>query len=337
MHRLDRRSFALGLLAASALTTAGTALLLRPGDRAVVVGGGPAGAEAALALRAAHPRAAVLLVERDPTRLARPAEDAAAEAFLQPRAAATHDRLMQAGVQVVLDDVAGIDWAAGRLSLFSGRSLAYDRLLLAPGTAPRSEAIDGLDAVARHAWPAAWGNPREARRLAAQLAALPERGHVVLRLPEGTISHPQAALDRAVRLAGHLAANRPLARLTVLDGSDSDALFRRFAAMPDLARNTRWVTLAQGASVRAVDAARGLLETGAGRLHADVVNFVPPHQAGTIAHLAGLADASGWCPCDGRARSLLRPEAVVLGDARKGAQRTLAAASDSARLSLGIA
>lgn len=333
MTRLSRRHFTFGLLASSALAAAGgTALALRPGDRAVIVGGGPAGAQAALALRAAYPGARVALVERDPGRLSRDAADAAAAAFDRPRAEATLDGLRSAGVGVMLDDVVDVDWAAGRLALFSGRDLAFDRLLLAPGTAAQAEEIAGLDAVARHGWPAAWGNPREARRLSAQLAALPETGHVVLRLPRA-LSHPQVALNRALTLTRHLMTHRPAARLTVLDGTESPDLARSFAlasALQGLRGNLHWVTAAQGATVRAVDARAGWLDTDAGRIAADVVNFVPPHVAGGIARTAGLVDASGWCPCDDRGRSALRPGAVVLGDARKDAARTLEAARSSA-------
>ncbi|TCO71621.1 pyridine nucleotide-disulfide oxidoreductase [Rhodovulum euryhalinum] len=334
MQSPSRRHFTLGLAAVSALAGAGgLAATLRPGLRAIVIGGGPAGAAAALSLRAANPAASVLLVERDPGRLSRAQEGIEGAAFTRPRARADLDALRQAGVGVVLDDVVGIDWASARLSLFSGRTLAFDRLLLAPGTSPRDEAIPGLDAVARHAWPAAWGSAREARRLAGQLAALPERGHVVLRLP-AEISHPHAALTRAVDLARHLAAARPAARLTVLDGSATDDLASAFVrAVPNgVAAGVQWRTAADGGIVRAVDARRGLIETDAGGLRADVVNFVPALTAGAIASTAGLVDHSGWCPCDTAGRSSLRRDVLVLGDARKSALRTLAGALRSAEV-----
>ncbi|SIS81985.1 FAD-dependent oxidoreductase [Phaeovulum vinaykumarii] len=331
-HSLSRRHFTLGLAALSALGTAGgLALRLDPGARAIVVGGGPAGAEAALTLAAANPRASVLLVERDPARLARAAAPVAA--FAPPQADVTLSALRAAGVEVVLDDVTGVDWTAARLALFSGRSLAFDRLVMAPGTAPRPETIAGLDARTRHEWPAAWGSAREARRLSAQLAALPEGGHVVLRLP-AEVSHPQVALARAVTLAGAVAA-RPRARLTVLDATGTDRLARAFADVVPAGATVAWHGAGKGGVVRAVDARRGLIETDAGALRADVVNFVPPLMAGAIAQGAGLADASGWCPCDGQGRSDLRTAALVLGDARKAARRTLADARRSAQVLAG--
>ncbi|SDF98059.1 FAD-dependent oxidoreductase [Alloyangia pacifica] len=317
MPMLTRRSFTTSLLAGvSGLAAAG---LVPPGSRArsLVIGGGPAGAMAALALRRSDPRAEVLLVERDPTRLG----TSTAGAFEQPGAGVTLSELDAEGVGVLLDEAAGIDWRTARLELFSGRTLAFDRIVLAPGTAAVAEAIPGLDAVTRHRWPAAWGSTQEARRLAAQLGALPERGHVVLRLP-AEISHPEVALDRALLLSAWLRRARPAARLTVLDGSDTQALSGRFHEQ--VARRGGWLCAEwQRARVTAVDARQGLIETDAGRLRAEVVNFVTPRSAGPLARVAGLADASGWCPCDASGRSLRRAGAVILGDARKGARRTL--------------
>ncbi|WP_444430182.1 FAD-dependent oxidoreductase [Rhodobacter capsulatus] len=333
MTRLTRRHLALGLFATSAVAAAGgIGLALAPSDRAVIVGAGPAGAQAALALRAAHPALRVTLLERDPTRLARETGDAAAAAFVPPRTEATLSRLKAQGIEVMLDDVTDVDWTAGRLSLFSGRDAAFDRLYLAPGTTAKAEAIEGLDAEARFAMPAAWGNAREARRLAAQLAALPEAGHVVLRLP----AEPEPSAGGAAPCAGVGTPDRrhpPAARLTVLDATPTPALAQSFAMakrLQGIDAQVAWITAAEGAGVTAVDARAGRIETGAGSLRADVINFVPPHVAGAIARTAGLVDASGWCPCDARGRSMLRSDAVVLGDARKGTARTL----DGARLSV---
>ncbi|MGP3699661.1 FAD-dependent oxidoreductase [Rhodobacter sp. NSM] len=333
MQRLSRRQFTLGLAATSTLAAVvGSSMALRSGQRALIVGGGPAGAEAALALKSLHPAASVLLVERDPRRLVREHGDTTTSAFVRPRLEAGLANLKAAGVDVVLDDVTGIDWRAGRAELFSGRGLAFDRLLLAPGTAPRDEGIPGLDAVARHAWPAAWGSEREARRLLVQLHRLKTGGQVVLRLPEGELVHPAAAVSRAFALMAHV-SRRPGARLTVLDGSTDPHLSDRFmAAVPaSLSHRVEWIAAGSGGRVRSVDAAAGLIETEAGSIRADVVNFVPALEAGTIARTAGLADASGWCPCDAQGRSVLRAEALVLGDAQRSALRTVAGALQSAR------
>ncbi|MHC0052531.1 FAD-dependent oxidoreductase [Actibacterium sp. D379-3] len=334
MQTLNRRRFAHSLLAGAVLL-GGTGSALRQArasGKAVIVGGGPAGTAAALALRHMRPDLAILLIERDPGRLAenRPAP----RPFSRPSTALDFSALRAASVEVALDEVVEVDWTASRLSLFSGRGVAFDRLLMAPGTAPVDEAIEGMDAIAHHRWPAAWGSPREALRLSAQLSALPETGHVVLRLPAGPLSHPKAALSRACDLASFLDRHRPRARLTVLDATSDPRLADSFAMAAGKTGGldqTVWRSRTQGGTVLRVDARRGLLETDAGLLRADVVNFVTPHGAGQIARSAGLVDASGWCPCDPQGRSTLRARVSILGDARTGSARTIEGAVLSAR------
>ena len=169
---------------------------------------------------------------------------------------------------------------------------------------------------------------REAARLAAQLAAMPEGGHVVLRLPRD-VSHPQVALARL----HDLRTARPDARLTVLDAARDDSL--RTAALGTLAapaQTLSWHRPGSGGVVLSVDVDRGRLETDAGALVADVVNFVPPRNAGPLAVAAGLTDGTGWCPTDSKGFSTLRDAAVILGDARAEAPRTARSARDSALL-----
>ena len=319
-NRLTRRSM-LTLAGAAALT-----LALPSRGRALVVGGGAAGAAMALALKAAQPAASVLLVERDPTRLS----PVPATAFAAPCASVTLETLRAHGVEVLLDEVIGIDWRAARIALFSGRSEAFDRICVAPGTMPRPEDIPGLGAAARFAWPAAWGSAREARRLMAALGAMPERGHLVLRLP-ADVSHRSVAVERAMTLGRWLAKNRPEARMTVLDGSADPALKR---AALSAGVSCEWFGPGAGGRVLSVDVGNGRIETDAGLLLADAVNFVTPMMAGDIAGRSGLTDASGWCPCDASGVSKLRAGALVLGDARAEAERTIDGALQSVRASL---
>jgi len=333
MQSLSRRHFTRTLLAGATATAAtGYASTLTAGPhRTLVLGGGPAGGACALALKRARPGDAVVLVERDPTRLA----PAARSAFTAPRAGITLDTLRDAGVEVMLDEATEIDWHAARLALFSGRSLAFDTLMLAPGTAPVPEDIPGLDAAAQHRWPAAWGSPRESARLSAALSALPEAGHVVLRLP-ADLSHPEAALGRALELAAWIAHHRPSARLSVLESAQASLAeaYEARAASQGIRARVDWHTARTGGRVLHLDAPNGMIETSGGVLQADVVNFVPPRSAGHIALIGGLADASGWCPCDAQGRSTLRDGAVILGDARADAVRTKQAALHSASVAL---
>lgn len=295
-------------------------------ERVVIVGGGAAGAEAALRLTHQRPGADVLLIERDPARWGKDQARSALDRPSRPDLAALTD----GGVSVALDEATEVDWSSGRLALMSGRRMAFDRLVLAPGSAPVDEGIPGFGPRARHLWPAAWGHRREARRLLALLHAMPEDGHVVLRIPQEP-SHPEAVVARARFLAAWIERARPSARMTVLDASRGAEVRAAYLAHRDGRAAVRldWRGTSQGSDVLRVDPECGVLQTAAGVIEADVVNFLTPQSAGALASLAGVADESGWCPCAPDGRSSLKDRATVLGDARKGASRTI----DQARLS----
>ena len=329
MHGLTRRSIIKGVLASSAGLAAGSWFLGRRETGSVlIVGGGPAGIAAALALRetADYPR--VALIEKDPTRIK--ARGEIPSRFSRPNALAGFDRLVRAGVDIMLDEIVEIDWRAQRAMGFSGRNFAFDRIVLAPGTTAKDEGIVGYDAVARHNWPAAWGSAREAKRLAVQLAAMPEKGQVVMRIPEGAISHPHGIYQRTDEIAAFLARSKRDARLMVLDAnSDSIArrIFERKRQASGWGRLVDWRGAEDGGCVLAVDPRRGVIETSHGMIKADVVNFITAQRAGEVAHIAGLADATGWCPCTPDQRSQLVSNALIVGDAVSFADRSFEAAS----------
>lgn len=332
MQNSTRRQF-LNATLGGATTLAGASLIASRGsaEPVAVVGGGPAGINAALGLRLAHPHRQVVLLERDPTRMAQ--VEGTRRPFARPNSGVELKRLRDAGVDLMLDDVRHVDWAAQRLELISGRRVSFGTLVMAPGVAPKSEAIPGYHPRTRHAWPAAWGNAREARRLEQQLSALSPDGHVVLRLPADAGGYPQIAAKRALAIAAYLNRTRPAARLTVLDGGEKSmarTYFEDHREAPG-AKPVAWYTSTSGGTVLSVNADLGQIETTAGRLCADVVNFIVPQGAAPVARLAGLSDASGWCPVDAKGWSTVRPQAVVIGDACKVEGRSMTSASQSGR------
>lgn len=115
----------------------------------VIVGDGPAGVTAAETLRRLNPQAAVSLIggEAGPpySRMAIPYFLAGniAEAGTYFRRAADHfERL---GIQHVSDRVEEVSAGARRLRLAGGKTLAYDRLLVATGSRPALLPVSGLD------------------------------------------------------------------------------------------------------------------------------------------------------------------------------------------------
>src|SRR5271168_4401344 len=76
------------------------------------------------------------------------------------------------------------------------------------------------------------------------------------------------------------------------------------------------ISLSQGGRVVSVEATTNTLVTDFGNYDAQVANVIPPQKAGHIAHLAGAADKTGWCPIDAATfASKLVPNIHVIGDA----------------------
>lgn len=335
---LTRRRFLLGValtgtagIAASVLS-AGLPLQTAGSRRTVVVGGGIAGATAALALAQSSKGREILLIERDPAGLR--SRTGGAPFFQGQPAGPDFHQLQAAGVDIAIDEVTEIDWRSGRMHGLSGRQFAFDEIIVAPGTEARDEGIAGLDVVARHRWPAAWGSQREAWRLEGQLRSLREGGHVVLRLPAGDVSHADGLGLRAIELAAFLQRHNPTARLTVLDEAENSlarTAFTSWAETMPASGRVSWRSGPRSGVVSAVDIERGSIVTGDDRLDADVVNFIPRARAGAIARTAGLASADGWCPCDATGvRSTLAPAAFVIGDAVRIGDKSAANATRAA-------
>lgn len=109
----------------------------------IVVGGGFAGVYAALAaVRTADGRAQVTLVSRAPRLVMRPRLFEAAPETLHAELGPV---LVTAGVAFVQGEAAGVELAARQGRLASGRTLHYDRLVVATGSVMRRPQIPGAD------------------------------------------------------------------------------------------------------------------------------------------------------------------------------------------------
>jgi sulfide dehydrogenase [flavocytochrome c] flavoprotein subunit len=314
----DRRQLIGGAFAA-----AGAALLPRPllaqgaAPRIVVVGGGFAGATAARALKRADPRLDVTLVEPNPVFTSCPfsneviagLRDIAAQRF-------GYDRIAADGVRVVQQAAAGVDPAA-RTVAAGDTTLAYDRLVLAPGIDLRFDALPGYDETAAARMPHAWKAGEQTVLLRRQLEAMDDGGTVVMALPALPYRCPPAPYERACLIAWYLKTKKPRSKIIVLDAKDTFSKQRLFEdAWKKFYPNLEWVPLSSGGNPTSVDAAAMTVASDFDSYKADVANIIPPQKAGRIAELAGAADRTGWCPVDPVTfESRLVPNVHVLGDA----------------------
>jgi sulfide dehydrogenase [flavocytochrome c] flavoprotein chain len=287
----------------------------------VVVGGGYGGATAARYLASWGGDAlSVTLVERDAAFVSCPLSNlvlggskAIGDITL------SYARLARYGVTVIRDVAIAVDVERKRVRLARGGDLAYERLILSPGIDFFFERIGGLasdEARARflHAWQA---GPQTVA-LRRQLESMRDGGVFAISIPRAPFRCPPGPYERACQVAWYVKRAKPRSKVLILDGNEDvqskKALFTK-AWTDDYAGIVEY---RPDHVLTDVDAKTGVarFET-ADDVEADVLNVIPPHGAGRIAHDAGVVTANGqWCEVDYLTfESVKVPNVHVLGDA----------------------
>ena len=309
---------------AAAAASAGASVLPRPllaqgaQPRIVVIGGGFAGATAARFLKRTDPRLDVTLVEPNPIFAACPFSNEVIAGLRDMRAQLFgYDRIAGDGVVMVHQAATGVDGQARAVTLRNAMKLNYDRLVLAPGSDPRFDALPGYDEAAAERMPHAWKAGAQTLLLRRQLEAMEDGGTVVMALPALPYRCPPASYERASLIAYYLKTKKPRSKLVVLDAKDTFSMQRLFEnAWKEFYPNLEWLPVSSGGNPTGVDVAAMTVSSDFDTYKASVANIIPPQKAGRIAELAGTADRTGWCPVDPVTfESRLVPGVHVLGDA----------------------
>jgi NADPH-dependent 2,4-dienoyl-CoA reductase/sulfur reductase-like enzyme len=135
-------------------------------------------------------------------------------------------------------------------------------------------------------------------------------------------------------VAEYLSRNNPTAKLLILDSNERFSKQSLFQSAWDQRYGdmVEWRSASNDGRVTRVDADSMQLFTDFEDIRADVINVVPPQQAGGIAARAGVADATGWCPIDARDfSSTLQANVHVIGDATIAAPMPKSAFSANAQ------
>jgi sulfide dehydrogenase [flavocytochrome c] flavoprotein chain len=317
--RPSRRQF-VATAAAGAAAAALPRPLLAQGAQPhiVVIGGGFAGATAARFLKRTDPRLIVTLVEPNAIFAACPFSNEVIAGLRDMRAQLFgYDRIAADGVVIAHQTATAVDGQARTVALGNGTRLSYDRLVLAPGSDPRFDALPGYDEAASERMPHAWKAGAQTLLLRRQLEAMEDGGTVVMALPALPYRCPPASYERASLIAYYLKTKKPRSKLVVLDAKDVFSMQRLFEnAWKELYPNLEWVPVSSGGNPTGVDVAAMTVSSDFDTYKAAVANVIPPQKAGRIAELAGAADRTGWCPVDPVTfESRLVPNIHVLGDA----------------------
>ena len=330
-----RRTVVRGIAATAASLTFASPVFAQAAARIIVIGGGFGGASCARALRRTDPKLQVTLIDPNRTYTACPFSNEVIAGLRELEAQQfSYDKITAEGIVVVAQAAIKIDSQARAVGLADGTSLAYDRLVLAPGIDLRFDALPGYDEAASAKMPHAWKAGEQTALLRRQLEAMDDGGTVVLAVPASPSRCPPAPYERASLIAHYLKANKPRSKVLILDAKDAFSLQRLFEnAWKELYPGMiERIALSQGGRAVSVDPSTNTIVTDFGNYRAAVANVIPPQKAGRIAEIAGAADHTGWCPIDPVTfASKLVPNIHVIGDACLGGGIPKSASAASAQ------
>ncbi|MGQ0657106.1 MAG: FCSD flavin-binding domain-containing protein [Chromatiales bacterium] len=321
MAHVSRRCFLKILGGVAVLPSLGMQPLNRgtAGGRVTVVGGGFAGATCARYLRRLDQTVEVTLIDPQMHYYACPMSNWVVGGLQQlDYLRVNREPVALAGVKLVNDSVTGIDGNACAVTLAGGATLAYDRLVVAPGIQLQWGSPEGYDEAAAAHMPHAWQAGAQTELLRKQLADMADGGVVIIAVPAAPFRCPPGPYERASLVAHYLKQHKPHSKILILDANEKfskQALFKEAwdALYPGL---IEWVPVTEDGAVARVEPKSMTLYTALGEHKAAVANVIPAQGAGKLAADAGLTDQSGWCPVDPKTfESRNMPGVHVIGDA----------------------
>ena len=288
--------------------------------RVVVVGGGFAGATTAKYLRIwSEGRIDVTLVEPNENFVSCPMSNLVIGGSKTMKdITVPYSGLAKYGVKVVRDTASAIDPDKRTVSLASGGSLPYDRLVLSPGIEFMFESVRGMSAAAAQTIPHGWRAGAQTQLLRDQLVAMPDGGTVVMSIPLAPYRCPPGPYERACQIALYLKQSKPKSKLIVLD-ANPDVVSKKALFMSAWNSDYRGlIEYRTNSNVTEVDVTGRQLVTELGdKVGGQVLNLIPPQRAGNIARDAGVITANNrWCEVDWTSLESVRVKNVhVTGDA----------------------
>lgn len=228
------------------------------------------------------------------------------------------------GVRIVHDTVTAVDAAKKTATLAGGNTVAWDKLVLAPGIDFMWDQIQGLrEAHAAGQILHAWKAGPETVALRRQLEAMRDGGTYAIVIPEAPYRCPPGPYERASVVAAYFKKAKPKSKVLILDANpdvtSKGPLFKK--AWKELYGDM--VEYRPQHKAVAVSAKNSTVEFEVqGDVKADVLNVLPVMRAGALAVQTGLANANNrWCNVDFlNFQSTAAKDVHVIGDAIQIAQ-----------------
>jgi NADPH-dependent 2,4-dienoyl-CoA reductase/sulfur reductase-like enzyme len=221
------------------------------------------------------------------------------------------------GINVVQDYAVGVDRDAKSVTLASGTTLSYDRLVLSPGIDFVENAVPGWSTAAQHIMPHAYKGGSQTQLLQAQMAAMPQGGTFAMVAPPNPYRCPPGPYERISMVAHHLKTNNPTAKILLIDPKETyskQALFEEGWNIHYPGMITRIGPDMGGGVIEVRPDTMEIVVDGEAE-KVDVCNVIPAQRAGNIAAIAGVTDGN-WAPVHPDSMLSKADENIyVLGDA----------------------
>ncbi|NOR63435.1 MAG: pyridine nucleotide-disulfide oxidoreductase [Rhodobacteraceae bacterium] len=344
MPRSNRRSFLKFIAAGSVMSSAALAparVFGQSSPHVVIIGGGTGGATAAKYLKMGDPTIRVTVIEANEVyhRCYGSNEVLTGHVSMED-ISITYDALRgKYGVEFIFDTVTEVNPDTRAITLKSGDKVQYDRLIVSPGIDFIWDGTEGYsEEIANAEMPHSWKAGTQTRLLKSQIDAMPDNGTMIIVPPVNPYRCPPGPYERASLLAERFMAEKPNAKILILDPKDGFAKDKPFmlgwnrlygfqiphtkmGGMPDTVTEfenpgmIEWVGSDAGGKVEAVDAAAMTVTTEFGdTFHGDVINFIPPQKAAKLAFDMDLVEGN-WCPINHLTMESTRhPNIHVIGD-----------------------
>ena len=322
MMLMKRRDFLKAGAAAGAMASLyGCAGGGKASGHVVVVGGGYGGATVAKYLRMwSEGSVQVTLIERNPTFISCPISNLVigGTKTMEDITISYEGLRSKWGVRVIQDDVVAVDAARKTVSLKGGSAVSYDRLVLSPGVDFMWDEIPGLkSAEAQSKILHAWKAGPQTVALRQQLESMKDGGVYAISIPKAPYRCPPGPYERACLVANYFKQSKPKSKVIILDANEDvmskKGLFTK--AWGDLYKGI--IEYRNNSEVKDVEVATNTAVLEFDKFKADVLNVIPPHRAGDIAHKSGIKLVNNrWVDINWQSmESTSTPGIHVLGDA----------------------
>lgn len=221
------------------------------------------------------------------------------------------------GINVVHDWALSADSASKTVTLGSGATLAYDKLVLSPGIDIKYDSVPGYSVEGQSRAPHGWKSGTQVQLIKAQVEAMPEGGTFLMVPPPNPYRCPPGPYERISMIAHILKQKNPSASIIVLDpkpkfskqGLFSEGWESHYPGMVE------WIDPDTHGGILNVDTDNLTVETDLDTFEADAMSIIPAQKAGAIAMHSGVTDGD-WAPIVPASMQSKADENIyVLGDA----------------------